>query len=123
VVPEASIKVSYRWEEGRCATRLSACGVHRKHLNDVEVAGKTGTAQNPHGENHAWFITYAPYDDPEIAFAIMVPYASTDFNVTGGVSTRIGDEVMDAYFGLKEKRAQGQPKLEDQQSEDNEETE
>ncbi|MFI5236454.1 MAG: penicillin-binding protein 2 [Ignavibacteriales bacterium] len=41
-------------------------------LPDIEIAGKTGTAQNPHGEDHAWFIGFAPYDDPKIAVAILV---------------------------------------------------
>lgn len=38
----------------------------------IEVAGKTGTAQNPHGKSHAWFIGFAPYDDPKIAVCVMV---------------------------------------------------
>ena len=33
---------------------------------DLNVAGKTGTAQNPHGEDHGWFIGFAPADKPEI---------------------------------------------------------
>lgn len=36
------------------------------------VAGKTGTAQNPHGEDHALFVGYAPADDPRIAFAFVI---------------------------------------------------
>lgn len=42
---------------------------------DIEVAGKTGTSQNPHGENHGWFIAYAPYDNPTIAIAVLVENA------------------------------------------------
>lgn len=42
--------------------------------NGPEAAGKTGTAQNPHGEDHAWFIGFAPYDDPEIAVAVLVEH-------------------------------------------------
>jgi penicillin-binding protein 2 len=38
----------------------------------IEVAGKTGTAQNPHGKSHAWFMGFAPYDDPKIAICVMV---------------------------------------------------
>jgi penicillin-binding protein 2 len=38
----------------------------------IEVAGKTGTAQNPHGEDHAWFICFAPYEDPVIAMAVII---------------------------------------------------
>jgi len=41
----------------------------------VAVAGKTGTAENPHGEDHAWFIGFAPYDDPTIAICVMVENA------------------------------------------------
>lgn len=36
------------------------------------VAGKTGTAQNPHGEPHAWFVSFAPYEDPQIATVVLV---------------------------------------------------
>ncbi|MEX1063537.1 MAG: penicillin-binding protein 2 [Balneolaceae bacterium] len=44
-------------------------------LNDIAVAGKTGTSQNPHGENHGWYIAYAPFDDPQIAVAVLVENA------------------------------------------------
>jgi len=39
---------------------------------EFEICGKTGTAQNPHGEDHALFVGFAPYDNPQIAFAIVV---------------------------------------------------
>ncbi len=45
------------------------------NLPDIKVAGKTGTAQNPHGQNHGWFIAYAPADDPEIAVAVLMENA------------------------------------------------
>ena len=38
----------------------------------IRVAGKTGTAQNPHGNDHALFVCYAPADDPKIALAFVV---------------------------------------------------
>ncbi|MGE3801519.1 MAG: penicillin-binding transpeptidase domain-containing protein, partial [Candidatus Kapaibacterium sp.] len=41
-------------------------------LPDIGVAGKTGTAQNPHGQDHSWFISYAPYDNPKIAMCVLV---------------------------------------------------
>jgi len=41
-------------------------------IKGIEVGGKTGTSQNPHGEDHSWFIGFAPYDDPKIAIAIMI---------------------------------------------------
>lgn len=39
---------------------------------DFEMAGKTGTAQNPHGKDHALFIAFAPFKDPQIAVAVIV---------------------------------------------------
>jgi len=38
----------------------------RSRLKEFVVAGKTGTAQNPHGNDHGWFIGFAPADKPEI---------------------------------------------------------
>ena len=41
-------------------------------LPNIEIAGKTGTSQNPHGEDHALFIGFAPFDNPKIAVAVFV---------------------------------------------------
>jgi penicillin-binding protein 2 len=41
----------------------------------VRVAGKTGTAQNPHGQDHALFVCYAPVDSPRVAMAIVIENA------------------------------------------------
>jgi penicillin-binding protein 2 len=41
-------------------------------IPEITVCGKTGTAQNPHGEDHSIFIAFAPKDNPEIALAVYV---------------------------------------------------
>ncbi len=41
----------------------------------IEMAGKTGTVQNPHGENHSVFVAFAPVDNPQIAIAVVVENA------------------------------------------------
>jgi penicillin-binding protein 2 len=41
-------------------------------ISDITVAGKTGTAQNPFGEAHAWFVGYAPAENPQIVVAVLV---------------------------------------------------
>ncbi len=41
-------------------------------MDNVTVCGKTGTAQNPHGEDHSIFIGFAPKDKPKIALAVYV---------------------------------------------------
>lgn len=48
----------------------------RAKINDsLIVCGKTGTAQNPHGEDHSVFIAFAPRDNPKIAIAVYVENA------------------------------------------------
>jgi penicillin-binding protein 2 len=44
-------------------------------LKDIVVCGKTGTAQNPHGKDHAVFLAFAPKDNPKIAIACIVENA------------------------------------------------
>lgn len=44
-------------------------------LDSFSVAGKTGTAQNPHGQDHAWFICFAPVEKPEVAVAVILENA------------------------------------------------
>jgi penicillin-binding protein 2 len=41
-------------------------------MPDAVVAGKTGTAQNPHGEDHAWFVGFAPASDPQIVVVVLI---------------------------------------------------
>lgn len=41
-------------------------------MENITVCGKTGTAQNPHGEDHSIFIGFAPKDNPKIALAVYV---------------------------------------------------
>jgi len=47
----------------------------RAVIKDIEIAGKTGTAQNPQGEDHSVFIAFAPKSDPKIAIAVYVENA------------------------------------------------
>lgn len=41
-------------------------------IKNIRVAGKTGTAENPSGKSHAWFIGFAPADDPQIVIAVVL---------------------------------------------------
>jgi peptidoglycan glycosyltransferase len=51
-------------------------------LQGIQVAGKTGTADNPKGGNYAWFIAFAPVKDPKVAVAVVVEH--TQQSQTGG---------------------------------------
>lgn len=60
----------------------------------LNIAGKTGTAQNPHGKDHAIFIGFAPYDNPKIAIAVIVENAG--FGSTAAAP--IARDVIKAYL-------------------------
>ena len=64
------------------------------NLPDIEVCGKTGTAQNPHGRDHSAFMGFAPMDNPRIAIAVYVENAG--FGATYGVP--IGSLMMEYYL-------------------------
>mgnify|MGYP000765586393 CR=1 FL=1 len=66
----------------------------RAAMSDFEAAGKTGTAQNPHGKDHSAFMGFAPYENPRIAVAVYVENGG--WGATFGVP--IGSLVMEKYL-------------------------
>lgn len=60
----------------------------------IDVAGKTGTAQNPHGESHAWFIGFAPFENPVIALSILVENGGGG----GAVAAPLANYILEKYF-------------------------
>ena len=62
-------------------------------IQGVVVAGKTGTAQNSHGEDHAWFVGFAPADDPKIVVAVMI-----EFGGHGWRAAKIATAIMGRYL-------------------------
>ncbi|MDE7407583.1 MAG: penicillin-binding protein 2 [Muribaculaceae bacterium] len=67
---------------------------HLAALPDIEVCGKTGTAQNPHGKDHSAFIGFAPYHNPKIAVCAYIENAG--FGAAFGVP--IGSLVIEKYL-------------------------
>jgi peptidoglycan glycosyltransferase len=55
----------------------------------VQVAGKTGSAQNPHGQTHAWFIGFAPADQPRLAVAVLMENAGSGGAVAAPAAGRL----------------------------------
>lgn len=69
----------------------------------IQVAGKTGTAQwNTTKTPHGWFVSFAPFDDPEIAIAVFIEQAGSGGSTGGPVAKAI----MESYFHLDEKTDQ-----------------
>ena len=63
------------------------------------IGGKTGTAQNPHGDNHSWFAAYAPLNSPEIVVVAIVENAGHGSEVAAPVVGDIIKTFMDKKFG------------------------
>ena len=60
-------------KEGLRTVFSGPAGTARRYeMKDIPQCGKTGTAQNPHGNYHSNFIAFAPYDDPQIAIAVII---------------------------------------------------
>ena len=67
-------------------------------LQNIDVAGKTGTAEAAGGFNDAWFIAFAPADDPKVAVAVVVE--KTQQSQTGGeVAAPLAAQVMRTALG------------------------
>ena len=62
----------------------------------VDIAGKTGTAENTQGADHGWFVAYGPFNQPNIVVAVIVE--------NGGFGSQsavpIGKRILEAAFGL-----------------------
>ena len=67
----------------------------------VSVAGKTGTAQNQTGNAHAWFVGFAPAEDPQVVVAVIVEHGgSAGSEATGGhVAAPIAAQMMRMVLG------------------------
>ncbi|PKR78998.1 penicillin-binding protein 2 [Halalkalibacillus sediminis] len=120
-----------RVQEGFRQVMQESGGTAYRHFNDAEYepAGKTGTAQEyvyP-GDNqrimvyNLSLVGYAPHDEPEVAFSVLVPYTGTDSEYQ--INKNIGRRILDAYFDLKEKRQTGAiEEAEEEQEEEETET-
>lgn len=65
----------------------------------ISVAGKTGTAQNPHGNEHSWFVCIAPAVNPEVSIAVLVENAGHGSTVAAPLAKRI----LQYYFKIPTK--------------------
>ncbi|MEM1054921.1 MAG: penicillin-binding protein 2 [Bacteroidota bacterium] len=54
---------------------------------EIPIAGKTGTSQNPRGKDHAVFIAFAPYDDPQVAVGVIVENAGYGSQTAAPISS------------------------------------
>jgi penicillin-binding protein 2 len=60
----------------------------------IEMGGKTGTAENPHGKPHAWFMAFAPYENPEVAISVIIENGGHG----GAAAAPIARKFLEKYF-------------------------
>ena len=65
---------------------------------NIEVGGKTGSAEAPNNKVHGWFTGFAPFDNPEIAVVVMV-----DNGGHGNYAAEAVVDIMEEYFGMNVK--------------------
>ncbi len=68
--------------------------------DSFSVAGKTGTAQNPHGEDHAWFVCFAPVENPEVAVVVLLENAGGG----GSMAAPTAGRWLKAWFASEDRR-------------------
>jgi penicillin-binding protein 2 len=88
----------YIWEQLNKAMEavVDYGSAKRTKFRNIKVAAKTGTAENPHGEDHAWVVAYAPSDNPKLALAVIVENGGFG----GKNSVPIAREIFKQYFNI-----------------------
>ena len=72
------------------------------NVPELNICGKTGTVQNPHGEDHALFIGFAPQDNPQIAIAVVVENAGFGSKWACPIATLIMEQYLQGEIKRKE---------------------
>jgi penicillin-binding protein 2 len=72
-------------------------------LDDIEICGKTGTVQNPHGEDHSVFIAFAPMNNPKIAIAVFVENAGFGGTWAGPIASLMIEKYLKRKVSDKDK--------------------
>ncbi|MCR4923584.1 MAG: penicillin-binding protein [Lachnospiraceae bacterium] len=86
------------WNNIKSGMRLVALKTASLRNINLSIAGKTGTAQSSKSRtNHALFVGYAPYEDPELSLAIRIAYGYTSANAAS-----LGGDIFKYYFKLED---------------------
>jgi len=63
-------------------------------VDSLLIGGKTGTVENPHGDDHSMFIAFAPYDDPKIALSVIVENSGFGTTWAAPIATLLIEEYL-----------------------------
>lgn len=94
VISGTATDASFYIDSVTSGSAISASSIDTpKYTGTIKVAGKTGTAETPTGADHAWFVAFAPADNPQIAVAVVLENAGK-----GSKSIPIARNVMKKYI-------------------------
>ena len=85
--------------EGMRLVTQGSKGTLRNVFKDfpIDVAAKSGTAEeNKNNSSHSWFVGFAPYDNPQIAVTVMIPFG----DVSGSPAAVTARNIIGEYMGL-----------------------
>ena len=103
IKPEEWAQVAKRETVAEVARMMQGVVRHgtgtRARVRGLTVAGKTGTAENPHGRTHAWFIGYAPADHPRVALAVLLENGGVGGRHAAPVARQILEWLRDRWQG------------------------
>lgn len=94
---ESNLELIYR---GMYQVTKGSEGTMRGYFRDypINIATKTGTAQEALDRNpHSWLVCFAPYEEPQIAITVMIPFGDGH----NGIAPAIVKAVIDEYFNLE----------------------
>lgn len=73
------------------------------HLDSIQVCGKTGTAENPHGKDHSWFSCFAPMENSQIAVAVIVENSGFGATYAAPIASLIIEKYLTGKISEKRK--------------------
>lgn len=89
--------------DGMAGVTLPGGTARLAHIDSIEVCGKTGTAQNPHGKNHSVFVAFAPKNNPKIAIAVFVENSGYGGSWAAPISSLMIEKYISGHISTKRK--------------------
>lgn len=99
VKPEIVYKLEFRKEswgilkDGMRKVVEEGTGIATR-IPGVSISGKTGTAENPHGESHAWFSAFFPSENPQYVVTVFVEHGKSGGGKAAPIAKRIIEYIM-----------------------------
>ncbi|MGB4830839.1 MAG: penicillin-binding protein 2 [Chitinophagales bacterium] len=73
------------------------------NVDSIQVCGKTGTAENPHGKDHSWFSCFAPEKNPKIAVAIIIENGGWGASYAAPIASLVVEKYVNRTISEKRK--------------------